>query len=97
MTSRIARIFFLIPVLLALSVSLALAQGGVTRVDNNDPSITYSGNWYSNSNSAHIGGVAALTNTGARGRRLPSPEPASRGSASQTGGPDWPRYTSTGT
>jgi len=64
MTSRIARIFFLIPVLLALSVSLALAQGGVTRVDNTDPSINYSGNWYSNSNSAHIGGVAALTNTG---------------------------------
>jgi alpha-amylase len=64
MTSRIARIFFLIPALLALSVSLALAQGGVTRVDNTDSSITYSGNWYSNSNSAHIGGVAALTNTG---------------------------------
>jgi hypothetical protein len=64
MTSRIARIFFLLPVSLALGVSLAFAQGGVTRVDNTDRSITYSGNWYSNSNSAHIGGVAALTNTG---------------------------------
>jgi len=64
MTTGTARIFFLLPALLALSVSPALAQGGVTRVDNTDPSITYSGNWYSNSNSAHIGGTAALTNTG---------------------------------
>jgi hypothetical protein len=39
----------------------------VTRVDQDDPSITYSGNWYSNSNAANTGGVAALTNTqGAR-------------------------------
>src|SRR5712691_4078956 len=67
MTSRIQRtVLLLLPALLALSVSSGLAQS-ITRVDQNDPSITYSGNWYSNTNSAHIGGVAALTNTkGAR-------------------------------
>jgi len=66
MTSRILRIVLLLPALLALSVSSVLAQS-ITRVEQNDPSITYSGNWYSNSNSANTGGVAALTNTkGAR-------------------------------
>jgi hypothetical protein len=39
----------------------------MTRVEQNDPSIIYSGNWYSNSNSANTGGVAALTN--AKGAR----------------------------
>lgn len=39
----------------------------MTRVEQDDPSISYSGNWYSNSNPGHSGGVAALTNT--RGAR----------------------------
>jgi hypothetical protein len=64
--SRIFRTVLLLIVFLTLSASSSLAQS-ITRVDQNDPSITYSGNWYSNTNSAHIGGVAALTNTkGAR-------------------------------
>jgi hypothetical protein len=66
MTTRILRATLIVPVLLALTVSSGVAQS-ITRVEQNDPSITYSGNWYSNSNSAHTGGIAALTNT--RGAR----------------------------
>ena len=70
MTHRIARIFPLFPLfplLIAFSVSPAPAEGSVTRIEQNDPSITYSGNWYSNSSSEHSGGEATLTN--ARGAR----------------------------
>lgn len=42
-------------------------QAQVTRIDQGDPSIAYSGNWYSNASAAHHGGTAALTNT--RGAR----------------------------
>jgi hypothetical protein len=60
------RIIFLLPVLLAFSVSAGLAQG-TTRLEQDDPSITYSGNWYSNESPVHSRGVAALTNApGAR-------------------------------
>jgi hypothetical protein len=59
------RVLLIFAALFALNVSSAIAQ--VTRVEQNDPSITYSGNWYTNSSSAHSGGLAALTN--ARGAR----------------------------
>ena len=36
----------------------------VTRVEQDDPSVQYSGNWYNNENAAHSGGRAALTNAG---------------------------------
>ena len=62
------RILFLLPVVFAVSVSFCLAQTGpMTRIEENDPSIAYSGNWYTNSSSLNSGGGAALTNaTGAR-------------------------------
>ena len=41
------------------------APGG--RVEENNPALVYTGRWYSNSNPAHSGGTAALTNT--RGAR----------------------------
>ena len=47
-------------------MSFVRAQS-LTRVEQNDPSVIYSGNWYSNTNTANTGGLAALTNTkGAR-------------------------------
>ena len=55
-------VFFLI-----YSVSPAFAQSGVTRIEQDDHAITYSGNWYSNTSPEHSGGTAALTNT--RGSR----------------------------
>jgi len=67
MTNRIGRIFPLLPLLIAFSVSPTLAQAATTRVEQSDASITYSGNWYSNSSSEHSGGEATLTN--ARGAR----------------------------
>jgi hypothetical protein len=58
------RTFFLLFLGLAIGASSALAQ---TRIEQNDPAITYSGNWYTNDASADTGGHAMLTNTkGAR-------------------------------
>src|SRR5712691_4064925 len=54
-----------IPLLVLLGVAPALAQSA--RIEQDDPSVTFSGNWYSNSNQMHSGGTAALTNT--RGAR----------------------------
>ncbi len=69
MTSRVLRSFLLFPLALAVCVSPGLAQSGITRVEQNDPSITYSGDWYSNDSSAHSGGgTSALTN--ARGAQV---------------------------
>jgi hypothetical protein len=67
MTSRF-RNLLLFPVVFALSASICLAQtGAVTRIEQNSPSIAYSGNWYTNASSGNSGGSAALTNeTGAR-------------------------------
>ena len=48
------------------SVAPAFAQG-VLRIEQDDPAVTYSGNWYSNSSTSHSNGTAALTNT--RGAR----------------------------
>jgi hypothetical protein len=62
------RSFFLLPVVLAVGASFCLAQSGsTTRIEENDPSIAYSGNWYTNETPSNSGGSAALTNaTGAR-------------------------------
>ena len=53
--------------LLALGTTISRAQSN-TRVEQNDPSVVYTGNWYSNSSSANSGALAALTNT--RGARV---------------------------
>jgi hypothetical protein len=56
----------LLPLFVALTASFAHAQS-VTRIEQNDPSVIYSGNWYTNSSTANTGALAALTNTkGAR-------------------------------
>jgi hypothetical protein len=48
---------------LALFGSIGFGQSNATvRIPETDPSITYTGQWYSNTNSEHSGGVAALTN-----------------------------------
>jgi len=65
MPSRIIHSFAVLTVLLLGFSSSASAQ--FTRIEQDDPSITYSGNWYTNNTNAHSGGVAALTNT--RGSR----------------------------
>src|SRR5437870_12846028 len=64
--SRIfGRLLLLLAALLVFDGSPSLAQvNGVTRVEQDDPSVTYSGNWYSNATPANSGGSAALTNTG---------------------------------
>src|SRR5687768_14030121 len=68
MSRPVIRSFLLLLLLFALHVTPARAQSdGPTRVEENDPTVVYSGNWYSNGSSAHSGSRAALTNTnGAR-------------------------------
>src|ERR1041385_4450317 len=57
------RNLFLLPVVFALSAPFCLAQTGrMTRIEEGDPSITYSGNWYTNGNVNNSGGSAAWTN-----------------------------------
>jgi hypothetical protein len=51
---------------LLFASSYASAQS-ITRIEQNDPSVIYSGNWYTNTNNANTGGLAVLTNT--RGAR----------------------------
>lgn len=63
---RTLRILFLIPLLIACAAT-AFAQS-VTRIEDDDPSVVYSGNWYANSGTADSGGHASLTNT--RGARV---------------------------
>ena len=60
------RTFFFLSLFLASTTSFASAQS-VTRIEQNDPSVIYSGNWYTNTNNANSGSLAALTNT--RGSR----------------------------
>lgn len=62
---RVSGIFLLLPFLIRASASTSVAN--VIRIEQDDPSISYSGTWYSNSSEAHSGGKAALTN--ARGAR----------------------------
>lgn len=58
------RILILLSALAASSSQAAFAQ---TRIEQNDPAIVYSGNWYTNDAAANTGGEAVLTNTkGAR-------------------------------
>jgi hypothetical protein len=59
---------FLLLVVFGVSASFCLAQAGpVTRIEQDDPSITYSGHWYKNETPGNSGGSATLTNaTGAR-------------------------------
>jgi hypothetical protein len=59
------RNLFLLVIILTVTASLGLAQ--TTRIQQDDPSITYSGIWYQNAGASNSGGSAALTNaTGAR-------------------------------
>jgi hypothetical protein len=58
------RLLILLSALAASSSQAAFAQ---TRIEQNDPAIVYSGNWYTNDAVANTGGEAVLTNTkGAR-------------------------------
>jgi uncharacterized protein (TIGR03437 family) len=49
--------------LLILYASMSLAQTGtVHHIEQNDPSIVYTGTWYTNNSPSNSGGLAALTN-----------------------------------
>src|SRR5438094_10574843 len=61
---RVLRLSIFLFVALAFSSSSIFAQ---TRIEQNDPAITYSGNWYTNDGAANTGGHAVLTN--AKGAR----------------------------
>lgn len=61
---RVVVLFVLL--VLTFTTTAARAQSN-TRIEQNDPSVNYTGNWYTNSSSANSGGLAALTNT--RGAR----------------------------
>jgi len=62
-TSRALRDYLLLPVAIAVCASLSHAQTGTTtRIQWNDKSITYTGNWYTNGSSLNSGGSSALTN-----------------------------------
>jgi hypothetical protein len=52
----------ILPAVMGYSVSLALAQSGTTRIEENDPSIAYTGTWYPNGQSPNSRGSAVLTN-----------------------------------
>ena len=54
-------------VVFVLAASFSQAAFAQTRIEQNDPAIVYSGNWYTNDAAANTGGHAVLTNTkGAR-------------------------------
>jgi hypothetical protein len=62
--TRVARISVFFLVALVAGSSSSFAQ---TRIEQNDPAIIYSGNWYTNDGASNTGGHAVLTNTkGAR-------------------------------
>ena len=67
MNHRFPPALLLLAMIAVCAVPGAFAQG-LTRIEQDNPNITYSGNWYSNESPLHSGGVAALTNT--RGARL---------------------------
>lgn len=53
----------MIPGALFLCISPLLAQaGGITRIEENDPSVVYTGTWYPNSAAANSAGAAKMTN-----------------------------------
>ncbi len=56
--------FSVVTLVVALSAPFAFCQPAATTwLEENDPTITYSGNWYSNPSSLNSGGRAALTNS----------------------------------
>ena len=61
------RTVLILLLVLTFSATTGRAQSN-TRIEQNDPSVTYTGNWYANSSAANSGGLAALTNT--RGARV---------------------------
>jgi hypothetical protein len=62
MKHTFVKILFL-PIIFTVCLSMALAQTNSTvRLEQNDESITYTGDWYNNNSLAHSGGSAALTN-----------------------------------
>jgi hypothetical protein len=68
MNNRVPSTLSLLTMVAMFAAPGAFAQGGsITRIEQDNPNITYSGNWYSNESPNHSGGVAALTNApGAR-------------------------------
>lgn len=63
MACRVLRIVRFLPIAIAACVSLGVAQtSATTRVEQNDPTVTYSGTWYNNDSSETSGGRSALTN-----------------------------------
>jgi hypothetical protein len=68
MNTRVPSTLSLLTMVALFAAPGAFAQGGaITRIEQDNPNITYSGNWYSNESPNHSGGVAALTNApGAR-------------------------------
>src|SRR5690242_10227281 len=67
MNNRLPGALLLLTMIAMFPVPGAFAQG-LTRIEQDNPNITYSGNWYSNESPLHSGGGAALTNT--KGARL---------------------------
>jgi hypothetical protein len=62
--NRVVRIFLLLVAAAGVCPSSSFAQA---RIEQNDPAIVYSGNWYTNDGASNTGGHAVLTNT--RGAR----------------------------
>ena len=54
---------FYLAFIACFATALISQAGNVTRVEQNDPSITYTGTWYSNNAAANSGGSSALTNS----------------------------------
>jgi hypothetical protein len=67
MTRRAPSTYCLLATIVLSAAPAAFAEAGDTRIEQDNPNITYSGNWYSNESPLHSGGIAALTNApGAR-------------------------------
>jgi hypothetical protein len=68
MSNRAPRVLWLVTIVFGCAASSVFAQSGsMTRIEQDNPNITYSGNWYSNESPLHSGGTATLTNApGAR-------------------------------
>ena len=64
--TRLGRIRSVLFATVLISAAATHAQA-LTHIEQNDPSVTYSGGWWPNANASHSGGDAVLTNT--RGSR----------------------------
>src|SRR5579859_1490320 len=60
---RAARNRFSFAFIVCLATAVVSQAGNVKRVEQTDPSITYTGTWYSNNAAANSGGSSALTNS----------------------------------